>query len=142
MYFKIDKQSAIQDEFISRHNNEDVRRRFSCMSEAEMFYSYISTDFTFGVQKVNEWYHPVYKHKYTEQLLGYCKKVQVGKDQKKIPTPKTEVGKNQTNNQVLYTMKHIVSRMSSYFPNRWPLSYLNLTKIMKTYIRRQQHKKL
>ena len=24
--------------------------------------------------------------------------------------------------------------MSSYFPNRWPLSYLNLTKNMKTYI--------
>ena len=39
-----------------------------------------------------------------------------------------------------YTMKHIVSRMSSYFPNRWPLSYLNLIKNMKTYIRRQQHK--
>ena len=38
-------------------------------------------------------------------------------------------------------MKHIVSRMSSYFPNRWPLSYLNLTKNMKTYIRRQQHQK-
>ena len=38
-------------------------------------------------------------------------------------------------------MKHIVSRMSSYFPNRWPLSYLNLTKTMKTHIRRQQHKK-
>ena len=38
-------------------------------------------------------------------------------------------------------MNHIVSRMSSYFPNRWPLSYLNLTKNMKTYIRRQQHKK-
>ena len=31
--------------------------------------------------------------------------------------------------------------MGSYFPNRWPLSYLNLTKNMKTYIRRQQHKK-
>ena len=30
--------------------------------------------------------------------------------------------------------------MSSYFPNRWPLSYLNLTKNMKTHIRRQQHK--
>ena len=30
--------------------------------------------------------------------------------------------------------------MSSYFPNRWPLSYLNLTKNMKTYKRRQQHK--
>ena len=38
-------------------------------------------------------------------------------------------------------MKHIVSRMSSYFPNRSPLSYLNLIKNMKTYIRRQQHKK-
>ena len=39
-----------------------------------------------------------------------------------------------------YTMKHIVSRMSSYFPNRWPLSYLHLIKNMKTHIRRQQHK--
>ena len=39
-------------------------------------------------------------------------------------------------------MKHIVSRMSSYFPNRWPISYLNLTINMKTYIRRHQHKKL
>ena len=29
------------------------------------------------------------------------KEVQVGKDQEKILTPKTEVGKNQTNNQVL-----------------------------------------
>ena len=29
-------------------------------------------------------------------------------------------------------MKHIVSRMSSYFPNRWSLSYLNLIKNMKT----------
>ena len=29
--------------------------------------------------------------------------------------------------------------MSSYFPNRWPLRYLNLTKTMKTHIRRQQH---
>ena len=63
------------------------------------------------------------------------KKVQVGKDQekaqseKKIPTLKTEVGKNQTNNQVLIPLKHLVSRMSSYFPNRWPLSYLNLAKI-------------
>ena len=30
--------------------------------------------------------------------------------------------------------------MSSYFPNRWPLSYINLTENIKTYIRRQQHK--
>ena len=61
-------------------------------------------------------------------------------NQKKMPTPKTEVGKNQTNNQVLIPRKHFVSRMSSYFPNRWPLSYLNLTKNMKTHIRRQQNK--
>ena len=59
-----------------------------------------------------------------------------------IPTPKTEVGKNQKKQSGTYTMKHIVSRMCSYFLNRWPLSYLNLTKNMKTYTRRQQHKKL
>ena len=38
-------------------------------------------------------------------MLLSLRKVQVGKDQEKaqseIPTPKTEVGKNQTNNQVL-----------------------------------------
>ena len=39
-------------------------------------------------------------------------------------------------------MKHFVSRMSSYFPNRWPISYINLTENMKTYIRRQQHKNI
>ena len=60
------------------------------------------------------------------------KKEQVGKDQEKAQSEKdshskNRGGKNQTNNQVLYTMKHIVSRMSSYFPNRWPLSYLTLT---------------
>ena len=64
-----------------------------------------------------------------------------GAIRKRFPLQKPRWGKNQTNNQVLYTMKHIVSRMSSYFPNKWPLSYLNLTKNMKTYIRRQQHKK-
>ena len=35
-------------------------------------------------------------------------------------------------NQVLIPRKHIVSQTSSYFPNRWSLSYLNLTKIVKT----------
>ena len=38
-------------------------------------------------------------------------------------------------------MTHFVSRMSSYFPNRWPLSYQNVTENMITYIRRQQRKK-
>ena len=74
-------------------------------------------------------------------------KVQVGKDQEKAQSEKDSYSKNRggkkTNQQSgTYTMKHIVSRMSSYFPNRWPLSYLNLTKNMKTYIRRQQHKKI
>ena len=74
------------------------------------------------------------------------KKVQVGKDQEKAQSEKDSHSKNRggkkPNQQSgTHTMKHIVSRMSSYFPNRWPLSYLNLTKNMKTYIRRQQHKK-
>ena len=74
------------------------------------------------------------------------KEVQVGKDQEKAQSEKDSHSKNRggkkPNQQSgTYTMKHIVSRMSSYFPNRWPLSYLYLTKNMKTYIRRQQHKK-
>ena len=74
------------------------------------------------------------RYKYTE-----------GKDHEKAQSEKdshskNRDGKKQTNNQVLIPCKHIVSRMSSYFPNRWPLSYLNLTKNMKTYIRRQQDK--
>ena len=77
---------------------------------------------------------------------GVHQKVQVGKDQEKAQSEKDSHSKNRggkkPNQQSgTYTMKHIVSRMSSYFPNRWPLSYLNLTKNMKTYIRRQQHKK-
>ena len=61
------------------------------------------------------------------------KKVQVGKDQEKAQSEKDSHSKNRggkkPNQQSgTYTMKHIVSRMSSYFPNRWPLSYLNLTK--------------
>ena len=75
------------------------------------------------------------------------KKVQVGKDQEKAQSEKDSHSKNRggkkPNQQSgTYTMKHIVTRMSSYFPNRWPLSYLNLTKNMKTHIRRQQHKKI
>ena len=66
------------------------------------------------------------------RILMYCKKVQVGKDQEKAQSEKDSHSKNRggkkTNLQSgTYTMKHIVSRMSSYFPNRWPLSYLNLT---------------
>ena len=49
-------------------------------------------------------------------MSSYFEKVQVGKDQEKAqsenPTPKTEVGKNQTNNQVLY---HETYR-NSYLP--------------------------
>ena len=67
------------------------------------------------------------------------KKVQVGKDKEKAQSEKDSHSKNRgekkPNKQSgTYTMKHIVSRMSSYFPNRWPLSHLNLTKTMKTHI--------
>ena len=73
------------------------------------------------------------------------KKVQVGKDQEKAQSEKDSYSKNRggkkPNQQSgTYTTKHIVSRTSSYFPNRWPLSYLYLIKNMKTHIRRQQHK--
>ena len=74
------------------------------------------------------------------------KKVQVGKDQEKAQSERDSHSKNRGGKKPnyqsgTYTIKHIVSRMSSYFPNRWPLSYLNLIKNMKTNIRRQQHKK-
>ena len=84
---------------------------------------------------VNDAFH------YTDIIVHHFRKVQEGKDQEKVQSEKdshskNRGGKNQTNNQVLIPRKHFVSRMSSYFPNRWPLSYLNLTK----NIRRQQHK--
>ena len=73
-------------------------------------------------------------------LVQEKKKVQVGKDQEKAQSEKDSYSKNRGGKKTKLTiMKHIVSRMSSYFPNRWPLSYLNLNKNMKTYIRRQQH---
>ena len=85
------------------------------------------------------------KRKALLNVMNIKKKAQVGKDQEKAQSEKdshskNRGGKKQTNNQVLIPRKHIVSRMSSYFPNRWPHSYLNLTKIMTTYIRRQQLK--
>ena len=50
------------------------------------------------------------------------KKVQVGKDQEKaqsekIPTPKTEVGKSQTNNQVLCYVPGVTRRLRK--PTSW-----------------------
>ena len=72
-------------------------------------------------------------------------KVQVGKDQEKAQSEKDSHFKNRGGKKTKLTIRyfiHIVRRMSSYFPNRWPLRYLNLTKNMKTYIRRQQHKKI
>ena len=79
-------------------------------------------------------------------ISSVSKKVQAGKDQEKAQSErdshsKNRGGKKPNQQSGTYTMKHIVSRMSSYFPNRWPLSYLNLIKNMRTYIRRQQHKK-
>ena len=69
------------------------------------------------------------------------KMVQVGKDQEKAQSEKDSHSKNRGGKKTKPTIRYpyhetIVSRMGSYFPNRWPLSYLNLTKNM-----RQQHKK-
>ena len=74
-------------------------------------------------------------HFYSKVTLN-DEKVQVCKDQEKAQSEKhshskNRGGKKQTNKQLgTDTMKHIISRMSSYFPTRWPLSYLNLTKTM------------
>ena len=67
-------------------------------------------------------------------------KIRKTRNQKKVSHSKNRGGKKTNQQSGTYVIKHIVSRMSSYFPNRWQLSYLNLTKNMKTYIRRQQHK--
>ena len=58
--------------------------------------------------------------------------------QKEIPTPKPKREK-QIDKKVFILSEHIVSRVSSY---RRPLSYPNLTKTMKTYIRFKQLKNL
>ena len=63
-----------------------------------------------------------------------------GATRKRFPLQKPRWEKTKLTIRYLYH-ETIVSRMGSYFPNRWPLSYLNLTKNMKTHIRRQQHKK-
>ena len=63
-----------------------------------------------------------------------------GAIRKRFPLQKPRWEKTKLTIRYLYH-ETIVSRMGSYFPNRWPLSYLNLTKNMKTYTRRQQHKK-
>ena len=61
------------------------------------------------------------------------KKVQESNEQEKVQPekdfqPKTEVGKNQTNNQVLTDTKKTFSKPNEqlFSPyQRWPLSYLN-----------------
>ena len=73
-------------------------------------------------------------------------KVQEGKDQEKAQSENDSHSKNRGGRKLkqpgTYTMKTHCKPNEQLFPNRWPLSYLNLTKTMKTYIRRQQHKNL
>ena len=52
-----------------------------------------------------------------------------GAIRKKFPLQKPRREKTILTIRFLYHGKHFVSRMNSYFPNRWPLSYINLTKI-------------
>ena len=82
--------------------------------------------------------------------LWSCQKVQVGTSRqrsgkgairKRFPLQKPRLEKTKLTIRYLY---HETYRKPNeqLFPNRWPLSYLNLTKNMKTYIRRQQHKQI
>ena len=69
------------------------------------------------------------------EIIYYEEKITVGDDQEMVQSErnsqsKTEVRKNLIDNKVL-----ILSRVSSYFPNRWPLSYPNLTKTRKSALR-------
>ena len=87
---------------------------------------------------------PDKKHELKQLILEYegTSRQRSGKGaiRKRFPLQKPRWEKTKLTIRYLYH-ETIVSRMGSYFPNSWPLSYLNLTKNIKTYIRRQQHKK-
>ena len=60
-------------------------------------------------------------------------KVKVGNDQEKAHS---ERDSKHRGGEKLITFRYLYyGRVSSYFPNRWPLSYIHLTENMKTYIR-------
>ena len=61
------------------------------------------------------------------------------RNQKEIPTTKTEVGKTKLTIRYLY-VKTYRKQSEQLFRNRRPRSYPNLNKNMKTYIRFKQHK--
>ena len=63
------------------------------------------------------------------------------RNQKEIPTPKTEVGKTKLIVRYLY-LETYRKPSEKLFPNRRPLSYPNLNKkkTLKTHIRFKQHK--
>ena len=100
-------------------------------------------------------FHWMVQFIYTKRNLKHCQvfvtpkgtsrqRSGIGAIRKRFPLQKPRWEKTKLTIRHLYHetyRKHIVSRMSSYFPNRWPPSYLNLIKNMKTHIRRQQHKK-
>ena len=100
---------------------------YECQSEILYFFQKLITTFT------SFWKLSVQKGT-SRQRSGK------GAIRKRFPLQKPRWEKTKLTIRYLYH-ETIVSRMGSYFPNRWPLSYLNLTKNMKTYIRRQQHKK-
>ena len=63
------------------------------------------------------------------------------RNQKEIPTPKTEVGKTKLTIRYLY-LKTYRKPSEQLFPNRRPLSNLNFNKNMKTHIRIKQYNNL
>ena len=77
-------------------------------------------------------------------VLKRNKKTMIRKirNQKEIHTPNTDVGETKLTIRYEYIENIYTCRKPSeqLFPNRRSLSYPNLTKTMKTYIRFKQHK--
>ena len=81
------------------------------------------------------------------QAQGQAESLQKGtsrKDQEKAQSEKDSHSKNRGWKKSKLTIRYLYHETyrkpnEQLFPNRWPLSYLNLTKNIKTYIRRQQH---
>ena len=72
-------------------------------------------------------------YRVNQYLNSYKGEVQVGTirkrhNQKEIPTTKTEVGKTKLTLEYLHIVKHIVSRVSSYFP-------IGSNSVTRTYIK-------
>ena len=82
----------------------------------------------------------VYRSNHTHSVSGVI--YSTAQSERNFHSKSRDGKENLINNQVHILRNCIISRMSSNFPSSWPLSYPNLTKNMKAYIRYKQHKNL